>query len=1330
MKGEKRIDVKKEKMKIAKKGKGEGRGKERLKKAVIGILLAVIMLGSAFSMMTHLTTGSDVTRTTVRNSYVVNPDNVTISIDGNTSSVLIGQNVQFMYGGNKTGTVTVTGVEGTPAEGYVVTSDSTGWLDTSAMVEGLYNATYENQWELLAVDSPEMALWFKVGETGVSSITQGTPLGIGFTSNLDVNDCVDLKVVTPEGYVLSQNPADPDQKFDDINVSKLLEYGSENKSKRVNTSGWDIGTYTFWVRSEEENARGLDVPTCAITLAVCKADITIETEKNSIVELEKVRLTVAGVPNHNITISSSDPAHTIFPAGYEGNPPYDTSGFNDTIDEDGQRRYVVYFNDTGTYTITVTDATAGLDDDIAITVSEKAVTFSMLSTCIIGRNLTIYGKANTGETIDIAIDDYVMPELNDIITNEFGSFEEGIETDWMAPGSYGIRGFIDRAAGPGDVSGEEDDGATAILMIEEGLTVNLSTDIVPLGDNCDIYGTSSTNYVEIVTITPKGGNGTGRDGLYGVTIDTVPTSNYNFYKRIKVDTGADTGNYTILVLSPGRDSVYGNSPYKYIDNILDLDGAGPEPGVIDVSNKTQHEIVSIVKDVTIDQAGSDDLLWERHLMVYQPKIYVDDDFEDDPANHRWNTIQEGISDANCGDMVYVYAGDYNENVIVNKSITLQGEDRDNTIIDGNGNGDVVNITADNCMIGEFTMQNGNYGIKIFKSSNNNVTGNNVYLNNFDGIDIEWSNNNTITNNTVNSNSIGIHSSHSNNNMISNNTVNLNKKYGIKLTDSSNYNIILGNIASSNNEIGITLSGASNNNVLDSTITNNDYGIYLTEETSNNLIYHNNIINNTNQAYGDGNNTWDNGYPSGGNYWSDHACNGNPSNGSQPYNISGGADAQDHYPFQNLNGWLEHHPVRNLITNGDFSNGLNNWTERGYGIGNRQVEVVYDDAINSSVLEFKRWNSGADGGMEGVYQNLSINVSEYSTLYLEADTKVISNTLSDSGWWSDVYGGDGEFPVHIFLYYEDENGTDWVWTRGFLPVKDYWNRRNYDVVTWNEWYHYVSPNLVNVSTTTTKPHNVPIYSPPPKTITGIFLGGKGWDFRGRIDNARLYGEKGASIPSIIYVPDDYTKIQWAVDNASAGDTIIVRDGTYVENVDVNKRLTVRSENGSALTIVQAANPDDHVFEITTDSVNISGFAITGTAETWGGIYHAGIYLNAVDRCNISNNIISNNTEGIWLYYSNKNTIEKNNASSNYCRERPWIGCGIELKNSNYNQLMSNTANSNYAGILMHLSSNHNTLVNNTVKSNGKHGIEVDYSSFNSITRNNVSLNNHTGVVLHI
>ena len=99
----------------AKEGGDEGEEK----KAITGILLllTVIMVSSVFPVMTHLTTGSDVTRTMVRNGYVVNPDNVTISIDGNTTSVLIGQNVQFMCGGKKTGQVTIRGIKDTPTEG-------------------------------------------------------------------------------------------------------------------------------------------------------------------------------------------------------------------------------------------------------------------------------------------------------------------------------------------------------------------------------------------------------------------------------------------------------------------------------------------------------------------------------------------------------------------------------------------------------------------------------------------------------------------------------------------------------------------------------------------------------------------------------------------------------------------------------------------------------------------------------------------------------------------------------------------------------------------------------------------------------------------------------------------------------------------------------------------------------------------------------------------------------------------------------------------------------------------------------------------------------------
>ena len=610
-------------MKIEKKVKGKG-------KAIIGIAMAVIMVTSLAAMVTPAAAF-------VRDARNVNdadpgPDGIWGTADDETiPPIAIGELVRITGPDGVLGTAddptTLQKLEGIPLVpvGMIITAAGAGF-DTAGASHGTYQSDQNTRVTLV---EPVLDVKLQIGTLEVNSVVIGQRVDVVVDTNIPGAVGTVPPLAAPTG-----GPNDLKLEILDKNCGVYTTAGigvpvagapaGTMWSVTTGPGGLPLGDYTFTVETYTTGAAvaSIDIKSAEKDMTVRTLEILVEAEKTSIVELEKVRLTVVGAVMHSITISSSDPAHTIFPAGYEDNPPYDTSGFNDTIDSpDGIKEYVVYFNETGTYTITVTDTTAGLDDDIAITVSEKVVTFSMPSRCIIGRNLTIYGKANIGVTIDIAIDDYVTPDLNDIIIDEFGYFEEEIETDWMTPGAYRIKGFIDRAAGPGDVSGEEDDGATAILMVEEGLMVNLSPDMVPLGDNCDIYGTSFTNYVEIVTITPRGGNGTGIEGLYGVTIDTVPTSNYNFYKRIKVDSGADTGNYTILVLSSGRDSVYGNSAFKYIDNILDLDGAGPEPGVIDVSNKTQHEIVSIVKDVTIYQAGSDDLVWIGNIVVTQFDIF-------------------------------------------------------------------------------------------------------------------------------------------------------------------------------------------------------------------------------------------------------------------------------------------------------------------------------------------------------------------------------------------------------------------------------------------------------------------------------------------------------------------------------------------------------------------------------------------------------------------------------------------------------------------------------------------------------------------------------------
>ena len=213
------------------------------------------------------------------------------------------------------------------------------------------------------------------------------------------------------------------------------------------------------------------------------------------------------------------------------------------------------------------------------------------------------------------------------------------------------------------------------------------------------------------------------------------------------------------------------------------------------------------------------------------------------------------------------------------------------------------------------------------SSNNILIGNTVNST-IRGIELYVSNNNILAENAVSANWLGIRLVCSSNNTLNNNTIfgvfipeDPYKAGAIVLRESSNNNEIRGNNVHSN-ALGINLvKNSSNNTVTDNIVTNNMIGIYLgVESPHGNFIYHNNLINNTLEnetynAYADiGNNSWDSGYPSGGNYWSDyngsdlyHGPNqdipGSDGIGDTPYIIPGGAGAQDRYPFMNKNGWL-------------------------------------------------------------------------------------------------------------------------------------------------------------------------------------------------------------------------------------------------------------------------------------------------------------------------------------------------------------------------------------------------------------------------------------------
>ena len=256
-------------------------------------------------------------------------------------------------------------------------------------------------------------------------------------------------------------------------------------------------------------------------------------------------------------------------------------------------------------------------------------------------------------------------------------------------------------------------------------------------------------------------------------------------------------------------------------------------------------------------------------------------------------------------------------------------------------------------------------------------------------------------------------------------------------------------------------------------------------------------------------------------------------------------------------------------------------------------------------------------------------------------------------------------------------------------------------------------------------------------------------------------------TILYVggtgPNNYTKIQDAINDASHGDTVFVYDDSspYYENLHIEKSIQLLGENKETTMILGDDSADGVIVYIQAGDVSISGFTIQpSTGQPWGilveknytthrywkivVLHNVSIHNNIIKNTgsgifgirlkygNISNNIIEDCTgSGITLFISSNTTITKNFIS--HCSYR-----GIEIDGlwgpyrlMNYRNpvpeniiISQNTIQSNRWGIQLNGGAENTIITQNNINANhgmypGRDGIGISIymASKTQITNNN-------------
>ena len=247
-------------------------------------------------------------------------------------------------------------------------------------------------------------------------------------------------------------------------------------------------------------------------------------------------------------------------------------------------------------------------------------------------------------------------------------------------------------------------------------------------------------------------------------------------------------------------------------------------------------------------------------------------------------IQDLIDAASPGDIIELPAGLYDENIVIDKSITLLGDNKE-TIIDGGSRDDVIQVNADHVTLKYLTIQGGDYPDVAYRGA---------------GISLYQSSDCVIEDNLIQNSDYGITvTENCNDNVIRNNNLENNLHDGIDLYINCDSNLITDNYISGP-YVGIYIRYECDNNYVTRNTVEDalNYGLCVISDVKGNVFHHNTFRNNPHNVKDECDSTWYDINTNEGNYYDSYPWDDvDPQDGigDLPYLIPGGENF-DPYPL--------------------------------------------------------------------------------------------------------------------------------------------------------------------------------------------------------------------------------------------------------------------------------------------------------------------------------------------------------------------------------------------------------------------------------------------------